>query len=139
MRKEIVINAAANETRIAITEEGRLAELFVENPNKEKMVGDIYLGRVAKVMPGIKAAFIDVGLNQDGFLHFSDIGDRFENYTSLIGDDEAEIDTDEEKGGASEAGVAVEPRPGLRSEGAPSAVRSPHPPADRGNACWSQT
>ena len=64
MRKEIIINAAANETRIAITEDGRLAELFVETANKEKMVGDIYLGKVAKVMPGIKAAFIDLGLNR---------------------------------------------------------------------------
>jgi ribonuclease G len=71
MKKEIVINSAATETRIAITEESRLAELFVETPDKEKMVGDIYLGKIAKVMPGIKAAFIDLGLSQDGFLHFS--------------------------------------------------------------------
>ncbi len=88
MKKEIVINAGENETRIAITEDGRLAELFVETANKEKMVGDIYLGKVAKVMPGIKAAFIDLGLKQDGFLHFSDIGNRFEEYSSMIGDDE---------------------------------------------------
>ncbi len=58
------------------------------------MVGDIYLGKVAKVMPGIKAAFIDLGLGQDGFLHFSDIGSRFEEYTAMIGDDEED---DEEK------------------------------------------
>ncbi len=90
MKKEIVINVAANETRIAITEDGRLAELFVETANKEKMIGDIYLGRVAKVMPGIKAAFIDLGLQQDGFLHFSDIGNRFEEYTAMIGDEEEE-------------------------------------------------
>jgi ribonuclease G len=95
MRKEIIINAAANETRIAITEDGRLAELFVETANREKMVGDIYLGKVAKVMPGIKAAFIDLGLGQDGFLHFSDIGNRFEEYTAMIGD-EAEEGEDEE-------------------------------------------
>jgi len=91
LRKEIIINAGANETRIAITEDARLAELFVETANKEKMVGDIYLGKVAKVMPGIKAAFIDLGLGQDGFLHFSDIGSRFEEYSALIADE-----TDEE-------------------------------------------
>ena len=90
MKKEIIINAAANETRIAITEDGRLAELFVETANKEKMVGDIYLGKVAKVMPGIRAAFIDLGLGQDGFLHFSDIGSRFDEYNTLIEDDEEE-------------------------------------------------
>ncbi len=97
MRKEILINAGANETRIAITEDGRLAELFVETANKEKMVGDIYLGKVAKVMPGIKAAFIDLGLNQDGFLHFSDIGNRFEEYNEMLSDDE---DEDEEEQGS---------------------------------------
>jgi ribonuclease G len=90
MRKEIIINAAANETRIAITEEGRLAELFVESADKQKMVGDIYLGRVAKVMSGIQAAFIDIGLSQDGFLHFSDIGNRLEEYSAMIGDEEEE-------------------------------------------------
>ncbi len=103
MKKEIVINVAANETRIAITEDGRLAELFVETANKEKMIGDIYLGRVAKVMPGIKAAFIDLGLQQDGFLHFSDIGNRFEEYTAMIGDEE-----EEEQRSEKPASVAVE-------------------------------
>jgi ribonuclease G len=97
MKKEIIINAAANETRIAITEDGRLAELFVETANKEKMVGDIYLGKVAKVMPGIKAAFIDLGLAQDGFLHFSDIGNRFEEYTAMLADDEEGEEDEDEK------------------------------------------
>ncbi|MBM2840272.1 MAG: ribonuclease, partial [Bacteroidetes bacterium] len=82
MKKEIIINAAANQTRIAITEDGRLAEIFVETANKDKMVGDIYFGKVAKVMPGIKAAFVDIGLQQDAFLHFSDIGNRFEEYAA---------------------------------------------------------
>ena len=102
MKKEILINAGANETRIAITEEGRLAEIFVETANKEKMIGDIYLGKVAKVMPGIKAAFIDLGLGQDGFLHFSDIGRRFEEYNEMIGDD----DEDEEDAAVAEPAVA---------------------------------
>src|SRR5512135_3420792 len=96
MKQEILINAGANETRIAITEDGRLAELFVETANKEKMVGDIYFGKVAKVMPGIKAAFIDLGLGQDGFLHFSDIGTRFEEYSAMIGDEDEEGEAREE-------------------------------------------
>lgn len=115
MKKEIIINAAANETRIAITEEGRLAELFVETTNKEKMVGDIYLGKVAKVMSGIKAAFIDLGLGQDGFLHFSDIGNRFDEYTAMIGDDDEEEEEESapEGGGAAKA-PAAEHRRGQR-------------------------
>ena len=96
MRKEIIINATANEIRIAITEEKRLAELFVETPEKERMVGDIYLGKVAKVMPGIRAAFIDIGMKQDAFLHFSDIGSTFKEYSSLIGDEDSDVDTEED-------------------------------------------
>ena len=95
MKKEIIINSAANETRIAITEDGRLAELFVDTANKEKMVGDIYLGRVAKVIPGIKAAFINLGSKQDGFLHFSDIGSRLDEYTAMIGEEDDEAEKEE--------------------------------------------
>jgi ribonuclease G len=95
MKKEIIINATANEIRIAITEDKRLAELYVETPEKERMVGDIYLGKVAKVMPGIRAAFIDIGLKQDAFLHFSDIGTTFSDYSSLIGDEDGDVDVDE--------------------------------------------
>ena len=63
--------------RVAIVEDGKLAELFVESEEKERMVGDVYIGTVAKVMPGIQAAFINIGLEQDAFLHYSDIGDAF--------------------------------------------------------------
>jgi ribonuclease G len=130
LRKEIIINAGANETRIAITEDGRLAEMFVETANKEKMVGDIYLGKVAKVMPGIKAAFIDLGLGQDGFLHFSDIGSRFEDYSALIADETGEEGEEiEESGddpeepapeGAPPAGQVVQQRPRPRQNGRPA-------------------
>ena len=88
MKKEIVINSTANEHRIAILEDGKLAELFVETPGKERMVGDIYLGKVAKVMPGIRAAFIDIGLQQDAFLHFSDIGSSLSEYNALFDEDD---------------------------------------------------
>ena len=90
MKKDIIINSTANEHRIAILEDGRLAELFVETPGKERMVGDIYLGRVAKIMSGIRAAFINVGLQQDAFLHFSDIGSSLSEYNALFEDDEDE-------------------------------------------------
>ncbi len=95
MRKEIVINSTANEIRIAITEDKKLAELYVETPEKERTVGDIYLGKVAKVMHGIRAAFVDVGHKQDAFLHFSDIGSTLSEYSSLIGDEDSDVDTDD--------------------------------------------
>lgn len=78
MKKEIVINSATAETRIALLEDGRLAEIFVERPESERNVGDIYLGKVRKVLGGISAAFIDIGWEQDGFLHFNDVGSLYE-------------------------------------------------------------
>lgn len=77
MKKEILISSTLNEVRIAITEDGKLAEYFVELPDKEKFVGNIYLGRVTRVLPSLNAAFVDIGLNQNAFLHFSDVDERF--------------------------------------------------------------
>lgn len=79
MKKEIYINASSTETRIALVEDGKLAEIFVERPEHERNVGDIYLGRVRKVISGISAAFIDIGWDQDGFLHFNDVGSLYES------------------------------------------------------------
>lgn len=106
MKKQILINTTANEHRIAILEDRRLAELFVESPGKERMVGDIYLGKVAKVMPGIRAAFINIGHQQDAFLHFSDIGDSISEYNTLFDDevDEGEEDENGEETGRSNSG-----------------------------------
>ena len=87
-RKEIIINAKReNEVRIAITENSRLVELFVENPETVRHVGEIFLGKVAKVIPGMNAAFINVGLSQDAFLHFSDVGDSFDGVFGLMLED----------------------------------------------------
>lgn len=97
MKKEIIINASSDETRIAITEDGLLTEYFVEEENSQRSVGDIYLGRVAKVIPGIKAAFIDVGHRQDAFLHFSDIDSKIEELNSLLGDEDSDVDLEEEE------------------------------------------
>jgi ribonuclease G len=97
MRKEILINATSDETRIAITEDGKIAELFLETPETERNVGDIYLGKTGKVIPGIRAAFIDLGFPQDAFLHFSDISDSLDEYSSIIGDDSDFDDEDDDE------------------------------------------
>ena len=78
MRKEIVIASSLNETRIAITENGELSELFVEVPDKERYVGNVYMGRVEKIIQGMNAAFVDIGLPQGAFLHFSDVDSSLE-------------------------------------------------------------
>ena len=60
MKKEIVINASKDRARIAIVEDGELVELYVEHPDNVRTLGNIYLGKVAKVMPQIHAAFVDI-------------------------------------------------------------------------------
>ncbi len=87
MEKEIIINSTLNEERIAITENGKLAELFIELPDKAREIGNIYLGKVTRIVPSINAAFIDIGQKQDAFLHFSDVDESMEN---LITDEEDE-------------------------------------------------
>ncbi len=73
MKKKIIINAAIGEIRIAILENDKLAELFVEKPESERSVGDIYLGRVVNVVKGMRAGFVNIGQKQDAVLHFCDI------------------------------------------------------------------
>src|SRR3989454_7728306 len=75
MRREIVINAGLHETRIAILEEKELVEVMVERPEARRHVGDIYKGRVNAVLPGMQAAFVDLGLVKTGFLHASDLAE----------------------------------------------------------------
>ncbi len=102
MLKEIIINSSADQTRVAIIEDGSLVDFFVDYPEKRRMVGDIYFGKVARVLPGIKAAFIDIGMEHDAFLHFSDIGDRTSDLQAIL-DDDAEIEDESDETPASPA------------------------------------
>lgn len=90
MEKEIIINSTNEDTRIALLEDRRLVELFVERPDNERKVGDIYKGKVRKVVKGMQAAFIDIGFKQDAFLHFSDMGNRVGQLFADIDDDDLE-------------------------------------------------
>src|SRR5207253_8397586 len=73
MKREILINAVPRETRIAILEDEKLVELLVDRPDARRMVGDIYLGRIDAVLPGVQAAFVDIGTEKSAFLHASDV------------------------------------------------------------------
>jgi ribonuclease G len=76
VKRKIVINADSYETRIAILEDDELAELLVERAEQRRHVGDIYKGRVNAVLPGMQAAFVDLGLPKTGFLHASDLAEN---------------------------------------------------------------
>jgi len=75
MKKEIYISKGVGETRIAVTENGKLAELHVDNQLQERTVGNIYKGIVENVIPGMQAAFINIGQGANAFLPFSEISD----------------------------------------------------------------
>ena len=72
--KEIFINVSAGNTRIALTEGGKLVELHIERPDHQRMVGNIYKGKIQNVIPVMQAAFIDIVHEVNAFLPFSEIG-----------------------------------------------------------------
>ena len=75
MGTEILINASTHEARAAVVESGVLQEVFIERPNRRGLISNIYKGRVSRVLPGMQAAFIDIGMERTAFLHASDILD----------------------------------------------------------------
>ena len=105
MKREILISSTSRETRVAIVEDDQLVELLVDRPEARRMVGDIFLGRVEAVQPGIQAAFVDIGTEKSAFLHASDV-------VAVEADDED--DEDEGDDDAEES-----PRSRGRSEKAP--------------------
>src|SRR5205823_4878102 len=99
MKREILINANPRETRVAIIEDDQLAELLVDRPEARRMVGDIYFGRVDAVLPGIQAAFIDIGTEKSAFLHASDLVYEDEEDPEDPDDDSDDEDADESGNG----------------------------------------
>ena len=79
MKKEIIINTTEYETRMAILENDLLVELQVEKAGSDRMVGDIYKGKIKTVLPGMQAAFVDIGMEKAAYLHSSDIGKDYGN------------------------------------------------------------
>ncbi len=73
--KEILVSEGAGEMRVALVEDGRLAEIYIERPGKRSYAGNIYRGKVDNVLPGMDAAFVDIGLERNGFLYVDDIAD----------------------------------------------------------------
>jgi ribonuclease G len=73
LSEEILINVTPRETRLALIENGLLQEIYLERRSRSGYVGDIYLGKVVRVMPGMEAAFVDIGLERAAFLHSADI------------------------------------------------------------------
>lgn len=84
MTKELIIHSGSSEIEIAMLEDGQLVELNREKTKSSFTVGDIYLGRVRKVMGGLNAAFVDVGYQKDAFLHYLDLGVMYPTLNDLV-------------------------------------------------------
>ncbi|TNF30026.1 MAG: Rne/Rng family ribonuclease [Bacteroidetes bacterium] len=84
MNYDLVISSQPEKVDIALLKDKRLVELHEESGNSAFQVGDLYLGRIHKVMPGLNAAFVDVGYEKDGFLHYLDLGPKVRSLTKFI-------------------------------------------------------
>ena len=90
MRKEMIVSSNGHETMVAILEDDLVAEIFVERERHRGVVGNVYKGRVSKVLPGMQSSFIDVGLERDGFLYVADVMDTLAEFDKLAGDEDDE-------------------------------------------------
>jgi ribonuclease G len=88
MTKEMIISSNGHETIVAILEDDLVAEIFVERERQRGVVGNVYKGRVSKVLPGMQSSFIDLGLERDGFLYVADVIDTLEEFEKLESADE---------------------------------------------------
>ena len=116
MTKEMIISSSAHETRVAILEDDHVAEIFIERERSRGVVGNLYKGRVSKVLPGMQSAFVDLGLERDGFLYVTDAipsSEEFERFET--DEDEASSASPPGDGG----GPARQAQPAARRGGPP--------------------
>ncbi len=100
MAKDIIINATSNESRVAIMDNGSVSEIYIERVKNKGVAGNIYRGKVVKVLPGMQSAFVDIGLNKAAFLHVADVYISDSEHFSIMEDRVANeiddsMDTDE--------------------------------------------
>jgi ribonuclease G len=128
MTKEMIISSSAHETRVAILEDDQVAEIFIEREHQRGVVGNLYKGRVSKVLPGMQSAFVDLGLERDGFLYVSDVVATSEEFDRL--------ETEDDDGGSAVLanGSSGGPRPtsAVRGPGAGDGGASGAGPGSRG-------
>ena len=85
MTRDLIVSSTPQETKVALLEDGVVSELFIEREAHRGIAGSMYKGRVTRVLPGMQSAFVDLGLERDGFLHADDV---FENMTENLLDEE---------------------------------------------------
>ena len=122
MNKELFVSTTPHETRVGITEDDQLAEIYLERENEYTLAGSIYKGRVTRVLPGMQSAFVDIGLERDAFLYVSDFMDLEQQDEDL---DEAipanRAVTEERPRNGGDSGASATERPGQLAEGTSTA------------------
>ena len=134
MNKEMIISSSGHDTRVAILEDDQVVEIFIERENQRGVVGNVYKGRVSKVLPGMQSSFVDIGLERDAFLYVSEVVTPAE-FEKLDGvDDEEGPAVVPALGDAPEIAVLEAGEPVAVAAAvaeAPAAVRSPERSGDR--------
>ena len=90
MESEILINITRDEIRVGLLEAGQLVEFYVERKRDASLVGNIYKGKIVKILPGMQSAFVDIGLDKAAFLYVTDIHEGLEEFAPFLEDDEKE-------------------------------------------------
>jgi ribonuclease G len=132
VKREIAINASALEVRVALLEDNQLAEFYLERNRQVGLAGNIYKGKVTRVLPGMQAAFVDIGLEKAGFLHVSDFQDgisAMSNVAEVIGEEDVET---EPVGDGEFADAEMQPADEAASDEAASNGDGSPPPQPRG-------
>src|SRR5213596_835809 len=91
MQKELIISTTPQETKLAILEDDELVEFYIERHRSQGIVGNIYKGKVTKVLPGMQSAFVDIGLERDAFLYVSDFFEDTEEYDKIVSTAEEQV------------------------------------------------
>src|ERR687888_2063372 len=91
MQKELIISTTPQESKLAILEDDELVEFYIERYRSQGIVGNIYKGKVTKVLPGMQSAFVDIGLERDAFLYVSDFFEDTEEYEKIVSTVEEEV------------------------------------------------
>jgi ribonuclease G len=91
MNKEMIISAGDHDTRVAILEEDQVVEIFIERERHRGVVGNVYKGRVSKVLPGMQSSFVDIGLERDAFLYVTEVVNTVEEFDRLESGDDDEV------------------------------------------------
>ena len=138
MKREIAINASSLEVRVALLEDNELAEFYLERNRQVGLAGNIYKGKVTRVLPGMQAAFVDIGLEKAGFLHVSDFHDgvsALNTVAEVLGEEDVETEpigdnefTEAEMSAPEEGGDSIEVNGNDNGDGNGTAPR----PSSRG-------